>query len=181
MGRSVLFLKILGAIVVAVTFQGLVPRFWEAFNYVDLPLILTVYFGLMRDPLVGMVAGCLAGLAGDLAPGAGGIIGVGGFSKTVIGFFIAMTSIRIPLEGPFTRILVLALSSLANSLLYIGLHALLDQDATAGLSVGEVARRVGFQTAANLIAGVFIFWLSDKIFPENAPQGQMRVQRRFYD
>jgi rod shape-determining protein MreD len=180
-GRGVLFLKIAVVIVLAVAFQGLLPRYWESFHFVDLPLIVTVYCGLMRDPMVGMLVGFFAGLGGDLAPSAGHVEGVGGFSKTLIGYLIASVGVRIPLEGPFTRILVLGLSSLANSFLFIGLQALLDQDVTGFKTPGDVARMVGFATAANLVFGVFIFWMFDKLFPESAPQGQLRVRRRFYD
>jgi hypothetical protein len=41
--------------------------------------------------------------------------------------------------------------------------------------------RVAFEAAANLILGVVLFWLFDKLFPEQAASGQMRVRRRFYD
>ena len=45
----------------------------------------------------------------------------------------------------------------------------------------RLAMKVAFEAAANLVFGVLLFWLFDKIFPENAPGGAMRVRRRFYD
>src|SRR5437764_1097995 len=114
-----LFAKVVVSIGVAVALQGLIPRFWQPFNYVDLPLVITVYFALMRNPVLGMLVGYVAGLGGDLAPASGAVVGVGGFSKTIIGFVVANVGVRIPLQGPFTRILVLGLAALVNSLLFI--------------------------------------------------------------
>jgi hypothetical protein len=87
----------------------------------------------------------------------------------------------VPLQGPFTRVLVIGLAALSNSLLFVGLHTVLDQETIVMMPLGEIARKVGMETAANLVAGVFIFWIMDKLFPENAPQGQLRVRPRIYD
>jgi rod shape-determining protein MreD len=179
--RGFLFVKVVLVLLVAAALEGQVPLYWPPSRYVDLPLIVTVYFALMRDPFLGMLVGCAAGLAGDLAPGAGPIVGVGGFSKTVIGFVIASVGVRFSLEGPLMRVIVLALASLVNSLLFVGLYELLDQEVMGDGTAGDLARTVGFEMAANLLLGVFIFVIFDKIFPEKSSQGQMRVRRRFYD
>ena len=179
--RGILFLKIVLVLLVAAVLEGQVPLYWSAFRYVDLPLIVTVYFALMRDPLLGMVVGCAAGLGGDVAPGAGPIVGVGGFSKTVIGFLIASIGVRFSLEGPLVRILVLGLASLLNSLLFVVLYGFFDQDLKVESTPGDLARTIGFEMAANLIVGVFIFLVFDKFFHEKSSQGQMRVRRRIYE
>ena len=175
------YVKLILVIAVAVAAEGLVPKYWEAFKYVDLPLLVTVYFALMRDPILGMLTGYVAGLSGDLAPGSGPVVGVGGFSKTIIGFLVATVAVRFSLEGPLVRVLIIGLSSLVNSALFLGLHNLMDQQLTDEVTSERVAMKVAFETAANLIFGVLIFWLFDKLFPENAPGGAMRVRRRFYD
>ena len=175
------YLKLILLIALAVAVEGFVPKYWEPFRYVDLPLLLTVYFGLMRDPVLGMLAGYAAGLCGDLAPGSGPIIGVGGFSKTIIGFLVASVAVRFSLEGPLVRVLVIALSSLVNSALYLGLNELMDQNLTSETTTAQLAVKVALEAAANLIFGVIAFWFFDKVFPENAPGGAMRVRRRFYD
>ena len=41
--------------------------------------------------------------------------------------------------------------------------------------------KVLIEASANLAAGVGLFWLLDRVFPENAPGGAMKVRRRFYD
>ncbi len=174
-------LKLIVVLAAAIAVESLVPNYWQAFKYVDLPLIVTIYFALMRDPVLGMVTGYAAGLFGDLAPGAGPVIGVGGFSKTIIGFVVATVAVRFSLEGPLVRVLIIGLSSLVNSGLFLGLYNILDQQIGDEASTEQLAMKVAFEAAANLIFGVIIFWLFDKIFPENAPGGAMRVRRRFYD
>lgn len=175
------YLKLIIVIVIAVLLESQVPLYWEAFRYVDLPLIVTVYFSLMRNPVLGMVTGFAAGLSGDLAPGAGPIIGVGGFSKTLIGFVVATVAVRFSLEGPLIRVLVIGVSSLFNSLLFIGLYNLMNQEIATSGWPDVLMMRVAFETAANLIFGVFIFWILDKVFPEATAGSQMRVRRKFYD
>lgn len=176
-----LYLKLIIAVAVAVVLEGYVPNYWAAFRYVDLFLLVTLYFALMRDPVVGMVAGYVAGFCGDLAPGAGPIIGVGGFSKTLIGFVVATVAVRFSLEGPLLRVVVIAVSSIVNTLLYVGLHGLMRNPLADASTTENAVMIVAFEAAANLVFGVIIFWIFDKLFPENAAGSQMRVRRRFYD
>ena len=175
------YVKLISILFVAVTVESLLPQYWAPFRYVDLPLIVTIYFALMRDPVLGMLTGYAAGLSGDLAPGSDPIIGVGGFSKTIIGFLIATVAVRFSLEGPLVRVVVIGLSSVVNSVLFVGLHNLMGARLTDELSPERVAMRIAFEAAANLIIGVMLFWVMDKLFPEHAASGQMRVRRRFYD
>ena len=175
------YLKLINILFAAVTVESLLSRYWGPFSYVDLPLIVTVYFALMRDPVLGMLTGYAAGLSGDLAPGSDPIIGVGGFSKTIIGFLVATVAVRFSLEGPLVRVIVIGLSSVVNSVLFIGLHNLMGARLTDEISPERIALKVAFEAAANLVLGVLLFWVFDKLFPEHAASGQMRVRRRFYD
>jgi rod shape-determining protein MreD len=177
----VLLLKIAVVLLVAAFLEGFVPQYWDAFKMVDLLLLVAVYVAMMRDPWLGMGIGCAAGLAGDVVPGAGPIVGVGGFTKTAIGFFVAFIATKFSLEGPLMRVLVLGLSALFNSLASIALYALVDRPVGDALSTAEMVRTVGFQTAANLVFGVFIFYGLDKVFAEKVAEGQMRVRRRYYE
>ena len=47
--------KIALTIVVALLLQMLLSDYLGFFQYIDLPLLVTVYFGLQRAPVVGMV------------------------------------------------------------------------------------------------------------------------------
>jgi rod shape-determining protein MreD len=177
----VLYLKIAVVLLVAAFLEGFVPNYWQAFSLVDLPLLVAVYVALMRDPWLGMGVGCAAGLVGDNVPGAAPIMGVGGFTKTAIGFFVAFVATKVSLEGPLTRVLVLALSAFFNGLMMVALYGLFDRAVGQGRSTADMARTVGYETAANLVFGVFIFYFLDKVFAEKVAEGQMRVRRRYYE
>ena len=176
-----LLLKITAMLVLAAVLEGFVPRYWPAFRSVDLILILTVYVGLMRDQWLGMGVGFVAGLVSDVAPGMGGIVGVGGFTKTVVGFLVATVGVRFSLEGPLMRVAALALASLFNAVMAVLLYAMLDWPVGGSLTMADHIRVIGFETAANVVFGVFIFYLLDKVFSEKVAEGQMRVRRRFYE
>lgn len=176
-----LFLKIVLVLAAAAFLEGFVPRYWDAFRYVDLLLIFTVYVGLMRDQWLGMGIGFIAGIVGDVTPGAGGVVGVGGFTKTIIGFAVSTVGVKFSLEGPLMRVIALALASVVNSLSPLLLYTMLDYPIGATLTTAEIARRVGFETAANLVFGVFIFFVLDKVFAEKIAESQMRVRRRYYE
>src|SRR4029453_1280315 len=103
----------------------LLSNYLRFFRYIDLPLLVTVYFGLQRAPVLGMVAGLLAGLGGDAI--GGGILGVGGFSKTLIGYLVGAASVRLSLENPLARLSVMTVASAGNTILFVGLHQLLEQ------------------------------------------------------
>jgi rod shape-determining protein MreD len=64
--------------------QAMLPKTWAKFNYVDLPLIATIFFAVARrNPITGTITGTLIGLLQD------GLtnhpFGVYGIAKGVIG------------------------------------------------------------------------------------------------
>jgi rod shape-determining protein MreD len=178
-------LKIVLTIAVALFLQLLLAKYLSFFKYVDLPLIVTVYFGLQRSPLQGMLGGLAAGLGGDAIYG--GILGVGGFSKTLIGYIIAMASVRLSLENALVRVLVVALASIFNTILFIGLYQMLQQSQTPEQalphtgSLEDVLRTVGLKTLADVLASIVAFILLDRVFHEQATAKRMAIKRRFYE
>ncbi|HXJ42120.1 MAG TPA: hypothetical protein VNH18_22775, partial [Bryobacteraceae bacterium] len=50
----------------AILFQVYIPLFFQFLAYLELPLIVTVYFALMRrSPIGGLLVGAIVGLAQD--------------------------------------------------------------------------------------------------------------------
>jgi rod shape-determining protein MreD len=80
-------LKIALVLALAIILQTSLGVVWQPFVYIDLPLIVVVYFALQRDAMQALVVGAVAGLATD-ALGAGGLLGAGGFSKTLTAYLI---------------------------------------------------------------------------------------------
>lgn len=173
--------KILLTIAVALFLQLLLGKYLAFFKYIDLALLITVYFSLQREPLLGMAAGLAAGLGGDII--AGGILGVGGFSKTLIGYIISMASVKLSIENPLARLAAVALASVANTALFIGLYRMLEQNQILPLTGNwsQLARTAGWKAFADTMAAFVVFIILDRVFYEQATARRMAIKRRFYE
>ena len=97
----VLFLVPLGAIL----FQVYVPRFFQFLAYLELPLIVTVYFALMRrSPIGGLFVGALVGLAQDSL--SKNPLGMFGITKTISGYVAASVGLRLDVDHPLIRLVL---------------------------------------------------------------------------
>src|SRR5579864_9851700 len=73
----------------AVLFQVYVPRFFDFLGFLELPLLVTIYFALMRrSQLGGLFIGAFIGLAQD-SLSIKQPLGMFGIVKTLVGYFAA--------------------------------------------------------------------------------------------
>lgn len=87
---------------IAILFQVYVPRFASYLSYLELPLLVTVYFALMRrQPVAGAVIGCGIGLAQDAL--SQHPLCMQGIVKTLVGYFAASISMRFDVENVALR------------------------------------------------------------------------------
>lgn len=88
----------------AVLFQVYLPRFFQYLGYLELPLLVTVYYALMRrQPIPGLLFGCVVGLGQDsLSPHPLGMFGI---VKTLVGYFAASVSMRFDVDNPVVQFL----------------------------------------------------------------------------
>lgn len=93
---------IIGIPLAAILFQVYVPRFFIYLSYLELPLLVTVYFALMRrSPIAGVFFGAIIGLAQDsLSPHPLGMFGI---VKTLVGYFAASVSLRFDVDHAAIR------------------------------------------------------------------------------
>jgi rod shape-determining protein MreD len=171
--------KIVLTIFVVLLLQMLLPTYLSFFKYVDLPLVVTVYFGLQRAPMLAMLTGTALGIGGDKV--AGGILGVGGFAKTLIGYLVAMASVRFALENPLARLAIAALSSAANTVLFIGLYLMLERPLPEVNTYADLGRAVGWRTLGDTAAAIAVFIVLDRVFSEQAAARRMAIKKRFYE
>ena len=88
--------------VVALILQLYIPLFVTQFAFLELPLLVTIYFALMRhDQVVGILLGCVIGLSQDAL--SHNPLGVFGIVKTLVGYFAAFLSQRLDVENPMIR------------------------------------------------------------------------------
>jgi rod shape-determining protein MreD len=97
-----------GAIVVvavaALVFQAMAPVYLPKLNILDLPLLVTIYFGLSRrNPSTGLLLGMVIGLAQDALSGPTVPLGFYGMGKTVIGYLASSIGARLDTEHPAAR------------------------------------------------------------------------------
>src|SRR5580693_9376984 len=96
---------ILAVPLAAILFQVYVPRFLTFLSYLELPLLVTVYFALMRrSPITGVLFGAGIGLAQDSV--SSHPIGMFGIVKTLVGYFAASVSQRFDVENSLVRLVL---------------------------------------------------------------------------
>ncbi len=85
------------------------PRIIPSTAWLELPLLLTVYFGLVHpSQLAALLFGAFVGLCEDSLAPAGDIhpIGLFGITKTLVGYFAASVSMRFNVDNPFMRLVL---------------------------------------------------------------------------
>jgi rod shape-determining protein MreD len=116
-------------VVLALLVQASLQRLGPRASYVELPLLVTIYFGLSRrNASSGLLLGMLIGLLQD------GIsrvpIGLYGIAKTVVGYVSSNVGARIDVEHPISRmVLGFAFYYLHQGTLALTQRALLGQHA----------------------------------------------------
>jgi rod shape-determining protein MreD len=92
---------------VAIIGKVYLPRLIPNTEWLELPLLLTVYFGLMRrSQLASLVFGAFVGLAEDSLSPANIPIGMYGITKTLVGYFAAAVSLRFDVENTLIRVVL---------------------------------------------------------------------------
>src|SRR5438270_12348120 len=86
---------------VAIIGKFYLPRLIPNTEWLELPLLLTVYFGLMRrSQLASLLFGAFVGMAEDsLSPG-NLPVGVYGITKALVGYFDDSGGVRVNVESP---------------------------------------------------------------------------------
>ena len=96
---------IIGVPLVAILFQVYVPRFFTYLAYLEMPLLVTVYYSLRRrSPPFGVIFGMSIGLAQDSL--SNHPLGMFGIAKTLVGYFAASVSQRFEGSSDLLRLVL---------------------------------------------------------------------------
>jgi rod shape-determining protein MreD len=111
---------------VALLLQTFLPLKIPLAGLMDFPLLVTVYFTLVRqNRIFGIALGAGLGLMQDAL--SHGYVGMFGMAKALVGYLAASAAIRFNVESLFARSVVTASLILLHNLCMAGLqHALLD-------------------------------------------------------
>ena len=82
------------------------------------------YAALAFGPVPGLVAGTAGGLIQDAL--AGGIVGVGGLSKTLVGFLVGLLGAQFIVAQPLPRFVMFVGATVIHELCYQALYALVE-------------------------------------------------------
>lgn len=121
---------ILGAAVLAIVLQAFLHRFGHWAELIELPLLVTIYFGVSRrNPASGLLLGAAIGLLQD-ALSHDNPLGLYGIAKTLVGYVASSVGARIDTEHPISRFaLVVVLFHFHQVILAITQRVLLDRSA----------------------------------------------------
>lgn len=151
------------ALLIQTTLGGMSLQAGTRVNFV---LVAVVFIAL----LLGAVPGLLAGMAGGLAQDAvaGGIVGIGGISKTVVGFMVGVLGAQFIVSQPLTRFVMFFGATVLHELCFQALYALAESH-----GVRFHYRDVMTQAAVNGLVGIAAFYLV-----ESAPGAMQRRDAR---
>ena len=164
-------LKIAAVLALAIILQLSLRAVWPPLSYIDFPLVVVVYIALQRHAWQALFVGTIAGLAVDAA--GGGLMGAGGFSKTLTAYLIYLAATRVNLENTLLRIPVLAAASVIDSLIYVFWHRSLGYPPAV-----PFMQTMSYRLIGTTIAGTFALYLLNSLFTERARQRRSFASRR---
>lgn len=164
-------LKVAAVLTLAIALQSALAA-WRPLSFVDIGLILVVYFALQREPVQALFVGAATGLASDAL--GGGLLGAGGFSKTLTAYAVYLVASRVMLDTTVLRIPVLAGATLIDNLVFVGMTRLLGQVPTQ-----PFAQALSNKLIATTATGTILLFLYDTFLSQRARQRrQFSVRRR---
>ena len=144
-------LRVALAVVAALFVQTtLSPLLGRAAIVVDFGLVVVVFAGLTMGPAAGLLTGSVTGLVQDAL--AGGVVGLSGLSKTLVGFASGVFGTMFIVTRPVPRYVVFFLASLVDAAILAGLHAVFDARSWPPAYAATVARAL-----FNAAVGVAVF------------------------
>ena len=141
----------------AILFQVYVPLFFQFLGFLEMPLLVVVYFALMRrNPIHGLLIGAVVGLAQDSL--SKNPLGMFGIVNTLVGYFAASVGVRFDVDNLLVRFLLAFFFYVFHQVFYwVMAHALLAQQ------VGFEVQRTLLIGLLNALVGVSVFHFLDKL------------------
>jgi rod shape-determining protein MreD len=141
----------------AILFQVYVPLFFQFLSFLELPLLVVVYFAFMRrSQISGLMIGMLVGLAQDSL--SKNPLGMFGISKTLVGYFAASVGVRLDVDNSFLRLFLAYFFFVFHQFFYwVMSRALLGQQVAFEL------QRTLILGLLNAVVGIALFHFLDKL------------------
>lgn len=140
-------LALAGALALQTTLAGLTVGGGTAVNLV---LVAVVYVALAHGPVPGLLAGSAGGIIQDAL--AGGILGLGGLAKTIVGFGVGVLGAQFIVAQPLPRFVMFVGATIVHELCYQALRALVESGGFAWRWTAVLT-----QAAVNGLVGIVAF------------------------
>jgi rod shape-determining protein MreD len=143
---------------VAIFIQAFLTSKLRWLAILDLPMMVVIFFAVARrNPISGCVTGAIIGLLQDALGGPAHPIGMYGITDTIIGYMASSLGVKIDVENPGTRFLIVYAFFVIHEAVYYGVgHGLLRQSLHWSWS------HVAIAALANAVVGVFVFQMLDR-------------------
>ena len=150
---------IVAATLLALLVQASLPVYFPKFSVIDLPLLITIYFGLSRrNPSTGLLLGMAIGLLQDSLSGPTIPLGLYGIAKTIVGYLASSIGARLDTEHPIARFaLTIIFFAVHQGVIVITRRLLLAQPE------GWFTMHLAIGAAVNAIVGIPLFMLLDRL------------------
>lgn len=147
----------IGIPLLALFTQAFVPLRFPGFaKYLDLPLLVTIFFAMARrSPVAGLFTGAFIGLAQDML--GHNPIGIYGIAKTVVGYGASSLGVKLNVENAGARFLVTLGFYMVHSAVYFIVARLLVNMTQHWNWVHGVLAGL-----ANAFVGMFLYFALDK-------------------
>jgi rod shape-determining protein MreD len=160
-------IAVIAGLALAVLFQTTLGGIaLQAGTHVNFVLVAVIFIALALGPVSGLLAGTVGGIAQDAI--AGGIVGIGGISKTIVGFVVGIFGAQFIVSQPFPRLVIFVAGTFVHELCFQSLYALAEAH-----SVRIHYREVLIQALVNGLVGIAVFYVM-----ENAPGMMQRREAR---
>ncbi len=127
----------------------------DAGTRVNFVVVAVIYCALSFGAMTGILAGLAGGLAQDAIAGA--ILGIGGISKTLVGFLVGVLGAQFIVSQPLPRFVMFVGASVLHEVCFQGLSALVE-----GHGVRFYYPAMLTQAAVNGLVGILAFQVVEK-------------------
>ena len=153
MKTAAVVVSIIVALALQATLSGMLIGSTIAVNLV---LVAVVYLALAYGAVTGLLAGTIGGLAQDAL--AGGIVGIGGMSKTIIGFAVGVLGAQFNLSSTVPRLVMFVAATALHAAVFMGLYVAL------GLrSFPSPWTAIASQALGNALVGMVAFTIIESL------------------
>jgi rod shape-determining protein MreD len=145
------------AVMLALVLQAFFPIHFRWANYLELPLLVTLYFALSkRNPSTGMLLGMVIGLLQDSLSRTP--LGLYGIAKTLVGFVGSSIGARLDVEHPIARFLL----TIGFYLFHHAVFALTSQLLLAKHNEAYISVPILIASVVNALIAIALFPLLDR-------------------